>query len=113
MQILVPESVKKLDPKAIRSQVGSCPALPSLGSISEALQDLVFAEQRFSAQISEVIRRDPSRTARLLRLVNSVYYGLSTLLNEIEEAGCYVGARQFRHLWMVAPIVEYIIGVVG
>src|SRR5260370_28837715 len=106
MQILVPESVKKLDPKAIRSQVGSCPALPSLGSISKALQDLLFAEQRFSAQISEVIRRDPSLTARLLRLVNSVYYGLSTPVNNIEEAVFYLGVRQIRQLTMVTPIIE-------
>jgi putative nucleotidyltransferase with HDIG domain len=106
MQILAPESVKKLDPKTIRSQVGSCPALPSLGSISKALQDLLFAEQRFSAQISEVIRRDPSLTARLLRLVNSVYYGLSTPVNNIEEAVFYLGVRQIRQLTMVTPIIE-------
>jgi HD-like signal output (HDOD) protein len=90
MQVLVQESVKKLDPKKIRSQVASCPALPSLGSISKALQDLLFAEQRYSAQISEVIRRDPSLTARLLRLVNSVYYGLSNPVNNIEEAVFYL-----------------------
>src|SRR5216684_7498601 len=106
MQILVAESIKKLDPKAIRSQVGSCPALPSLGSISKALQDLMFAEQRFSAQISEVIRRDPSLTARLLRLVNSVYYGLSTPVNNIEEAVFYLGVRQIRQLAMVTPVIE-------
>src|SRR5260370_2060969 len=106
MQILVPESVKKLDPKAIRSQVGSCPALPSWGRIRQALQDLMFGEQLFSAQISEVIRRDPSLTARLLRLVTSVYYGLSTLVNNIEEAVFYLGVRQIRQLTMVTPIIE-------
>jgi putative nucleotidyltransferase with HDIG domain len=106
MQVLVQETVKKLDPKTIQSRVASCPALPSLGSISKALQDLLFAEQRFSAQISEVIRRDPSLTARLLRLVNSVYYGLSTPVNNIEEAVFYLGVRQIRQLTMVTPIIE-------
>src|SRR5579864_8322314 len=106
MQIVEQQSVKKLDPKRIRSQVESCPALPSLGSISKALQDLLFAEQRFSTQISEVIRRDPSLTARLLRLVNSVYYGLSSPVNNIEEAVFYLGVRQIRQLTMVTPIIE-------
>jgi putative nucleotidyltransferase with HDIG domain len=106
MQILEQERVKKLDPSVIRSRVASCPALPSLGSISKALQDLLFAEQRFSAQISEVIRRDPSLTSRLLRLVNSVYYGLSTPVNNIEEAVFYLGVRQIRQLTMVTPIIE-------
>ena len=106
MQVLVPETVKKLDLNAIQAKVTSCPALPSLGSISKALQDLLFAEQRFSTQISEVIRRDPSLTARLLRLVNSVYYGLSTPVNNIEEAVFYLGVRQIRQLTMVTPIIE-------
>jgi putative nucleotidyltransferase with HDIG domain len=106
MQVLVQQSVKKLDPKVIRAKVVSCPALPSLGSISKALQDLLSAEQRFSTQISEVIRRDPSLTARLLRLVNSVYYGLSIPVNNIEEAVFYLGVRQIRQLTMVTPIIE-------
>ena len=106
MQVVAQETLKKLDPKAIQAKVTSCPALPSLGSISKALQQLLFAEQRFSTQISEVIRRDPSLTARLLRLVNSVYYGLSSPVNNIEEAVFYLGVRQIRQLTMVTPIIE-------
>jgi putative nucleotidyltransferase with HDIG domain len=106
MQVLTHETAKKLDPGAIRAKVAACPALPSLGSISKALQALLFAEQRFSTQISEVIRRDPSLTSRLLRLVNSVYYGLSSPVNNIEEAVFYLGVRQIRQLTMVTPIIE-------
>jgi HD-like signal output (HDOD) protein len=106
MQILAQATVQKLEPKAIAAKVTACPALPSLGSISKALQELLFAEQRFSTQISEVIRRDPSLTSRLLRLVNSVYYGLSTPVNNIEEAVFYLGVRQIRQLTMVTPIIE-------
>jgi putative nucleotidyltransferase with HDIG domain len=80
--------------------------LPSLSSINKALQELLLAEQRYSTQVSEVIRRDPSLTARLLRLVNSVYYGLSTPVNNIEEAVFYLGVRQIRQLTMVTPIIE-------
>jgi HD-like signal output (HDOD) protein len=106
MRLLEQESLKRLDPKSIQAKVTSCPALPSLGSISKALQDLLAAEQRFSTQISEVIRRDPSLTARLLRLVNSVYYGLSSPVSNIEEAVFYLGVRQIRQLTMVTPIIE-------
>jgi HD-like signal output (HDOD) protein len=105
-QILVPVAPGKLDLKKIESQLALCPSLPSLGSINKALQGLLHAEQRFSAQISEIIRRDPSLTSRLLRLVNSVYYGLSTPVNSIEEAVFYLGVRQIRQLTMVTPIIE-------
>ncbi len=105
-QILAPAALKKLDLKEIESQLALCPSLPSLGSINKALQGLLGAEQRFSAQISEIIRRDPSLTSRLLRLVNSVYYGLTTPVNSIEEAVFYLGVRQIRQLTMVTPIIE-------
>jgi putative nucleotidyltransferase with HDIG domain len=100
------QSVRRLDRKEINSRLELCPSLPSLGSINQALQGLLFAEQRFSAQISEIIRRDPSLTSRLLRLVNSVYYGLSTPVNSIEEAVFYLGVRQIRQLTTVTPIIE-------
>jgi HD-like signal output (HDOD) protein len=106
MQILTPGTGKRLDRQVIESRLSLCPALPSLGSINKALQDLLSAEQRLSTQISEVIRRDPSLTSRLLRLVNSVYYGLSTPVNNIEEAVFYLGVRQIRQLTMVTPIIE-------
>jgi HD-like signal output (HDOD) protein len=98
--------VGQLDLKEIESRLELCPSLPSLSSINKALQGLLFAEQRYSAQISEIIRRDPSLTSRLLRLVNSVYYGLTTPVNSIEEAVFYLGVRQIRQLTMVTPIIE-------
>src|SRR3954453_24023939 len=104
--ISVPVAPGKLDLKKVEAQLALCPSLPSLGSINKALQGLLHAEQRFSAQISEIIRRDPSLTSRLLRLVNSVYYGLSTPVNSIEEAVFYLGVRQIRQLTTVTPIIE-------
>jgi HD-like signal output (HDOD) protein len=104
--ILTRSSPARLDLEKIELQLALCPSLPSLNSINRALQDLLSVEQRYSAQISEVIRRDPSLTSRLLRLVNSVYYGLSTPVNSVEEAVFYLGMRQIRQLTMVTPIIE-------
>jgi len=101
-----PGGLKLLDRREIELRLKNCPSLPSLGSINKALQELIYAEQRYSAQISEIIRRDPSLTSRLLRLVNSVYYGLSQPVSSIEEAVFYLGVRQIRQLTMVTPIIE-------
>ena len=90
----------------IASRVRNCPRLPSLRSIETALRELLHADNRYTTQISEVIRRDPSLTARLLRLVNSVYYGLSNPVNSIEEAVFYLGVRQIRQLAVVTPVIE-------
>src|SRR5262249_29660404 len=106
MQVVTHDAVQKLDLSTIQSKVVSCPALPSLGSVSKDLRELLFAETSLSSQISEVIRRDPSLASRVLRLVNSVYYGMSTPVNNIEEAVFYLGVRQIRQLTMVTPIIE-------
>jgi putative nucleotidyltransferase with HDIG domain len=90
----------------IVEKVKDCPRLPSLRSIETALKELLHADNRFTTQISEVIRRDPSLTARLLRLVNSVYYGLTSPVNSIEEAVFYLGVRQIRQLAVVTPVIE-------
>jgi putative nucleotidyltransferase with HDIG domain len=100
------EKIGRLDRKVINNRLALCPSLPSLSSINKALQGLLQAEQRYSAHISEIVRRDPSLTSRLLRLVNSVYYGLATPVNSIEEAVFYLGVRQIRQLTTVTPIIE-------
>jgi HD-like signal output (HDOD) protein len=106
IDVFSPSTVGRLDRGEITKKLEACPSLPSLSSINKALQELLFAEQRVSAQISEIIRRDPSLTSRLLRLVNSVYYGLATPVSSIEEAVFYLGIRQIRQLTMVTPIIE-------
>lgn len=90
----------------IDERVKGCARLPSLRSVESALRELLNSDRRYTHQISEIIRRDPSLTARLLRLVNSVYFGLSTPINNIEEAVFYLGIRQIRQLAMVTPVIE-------
>ena len=101
-----PAPLVPISRQEILSQLSRCPSLPSLGSINKALQGLLLVEHRYTAHIAEIIRRDPSLTSRLLRLVNSVYYGLSTPVNSIEEAVFYLGVRQIRQLAMVTPVIE-------
>jgi len=101
-----PATVPPLEPAQIARRLNQCARLPSLSSINSALRELLAADQSYTTQISEVIRRDPSLTARLLRLVNSVYFGLTAPVNSIEEAVFYLGVRQIRQLAMVTPVIE-------
>jgi putative nucleotidyltransferase with HDIG domain len=102
-----------LNRQQIDNRLKGCGCLPSLGSIDAALKDLLNADQRYTSQIAEIIRRDPGLTARLLRLVNSVYYGMSTPVKNIEEAVFYLGVRQIRQLAVVTPIVEDLQNLAG
>jgi len=90
----------------IMRRIEACPKLASLQSINRALSDLVRSESSVTSQIAEIIRRDPSLSARLLRLVNSVYFGLSARVNNIEEAVFFLGLRQIRELSLATPVLE-------
>jgi putative nucleotidyltransferase with HDIG domain len=102
-----------LEKALIDNRLKGCACLPSLASIDSALKELLSADQRYTSQIAEIIRRDPSLTARLLRLVNSVYYGISTPVKNIEEAVFYLGVRQIRQLAVVTPIIEDLLRLAG
>ena len=90
----------------IKRRIDGCPKLASLQSINRALSDLIRSESSLSSQIAQIIRRDPSLSARLLRMVNSVYFGLSTRINNIEEAVFFLGLRQIRELSLATPVLE-------
>lgn len=90
----------------IESRIQNCARLPSLRSIDSALRELLNADHSFISQISEVIGRDPSLTARLLRLVNSVYFSLGSTVNSIDEAVFYLGVRKIRQLALATPIID-------
>ena len=79
---------RPLTREQIENRLKHCARLPSLSSINSALRELLGADQRYTTQVAEIIRRDPSLTSRLLRLVNSVYYGLST------PVGTHAGGRR-------------------
>jgi HD-like signal output (HDOD) protein len=101
-----PLQTGKYSDEIIRKRINDCPKLASLGRINQALRELVNSEGSVSSQIAEIIRRDPSLTARLLRMVNSVYYGLSNSVSNIEEAIFFLGLRQIRELAMATPVIE-------
>lgn len=90
----------------IAKRIDACPKLASLSSINHALGELLKSDLSFNSQIAEVIRRDPSLTARLLRMVNSVFFDLTAKVNNIEEAVFYLGLRQIRELAKATPIIE-------
>lgn len=95
-----------LTTESIEAGLVKIPQLASLRSINRALSALVRAEHGVSSQIAEIIRRDPSLTSRLLKLVNSVFFGLDREVTNIEEAVLYLGLRQIRELATATPVIE-------
>jgi putative nucleotidyltransferase with HDIG domain len=97
---------EKLDLTRVYARLSACAPLPSLSTIDSALRQLLDADQRYNSQIAEIIRRDPSLTTRLLKLVNAVHYGTAKPAKNLDEAVFYLGVRQIRQLAMGTQIIE-------
>ena len=90
----------------IEARVAQCRSLPSLTRNAQDIIRLLNAGQTYTHQICDIVQRDPSLTARVLRMVNSVYFGLAEPVTSIEQAVFFVGTEQIRHLAMATPVIE-------
>ena len=92
-------------------RVNQCPKLASLRSINQTLSSLLNSEDSFVSQIAEVIRLDPSLTARVLDLVNSIFFGSSEekQLTGVEEASLYLGLNRISELIIATPVIEDVV----
>lgn len=81
--------------EAILERVGQLPTLPPV-----ALRILALVEDSKSAvqDLSAVIAKDPALTARVLRLVNSSYYGLPYRVSTVSHAVSLLGFDTVRSL---------------
>lgn len=98
--------------------VSRTPDLPSLPAA--AIQVMREAESPTSSAltVAQAISRDQALSARVLRLSNSAYYGLSRKVGSLQEAVVVLGMRCVRNLclvastfpWMSRPLKGYALG---
>lgn len=86
-------------------------ALISLPEICLHLRELLADPQHTRKQVADVILHDPALTARLLRIVNSAYYGLPQSVKEISHALNILGEEELHNLVIVTSIVKTMAGV--
>ncbi len=70
------------------------------------LSDMISNPSTSIQDFEEVIKLDPTLVIRLLRLVNSPYYGLRQKVTSISEAVVFIGMKNLRNLVVVAAIKE-------
>lgn len=80
--------------------------LVSLPEVCFLVNDLVNDPNSDIKQIGSVISQDPDLTARLLKLVNSSFYGFSTPIETVSRAIMMVGLRELQHMVWASSAVE-------
>jgi len=94
--ILADESVKK-----IVSQIESLPSLPAIyNEIMEEMQ----SEDPSIKKVGDIISKDLSMTAKILQVVNSVFFGLSRKISSPAEAVVLLGLETIKSLVLSVKI---------
>lgn len=92
-----------LTPKAI---INSSPKLASPPSVYNKLNTLLNDANSSAENISAVINTDPALAARLLKLVNSSYYGFPSQIDTISRAITVIGTAELTNLVLATSVIN-------
>lgn len=80
--------------------------LYSLPDVYFQVREMIH-DPRFSvAEIGQVIAKDPALTIRLLRIVNSSFYGFQSRVDTISRAVSIIGKHELQNLVLATSVVE-------
>ncbi|HUH66416.1 MAG TPA: HDOD domain-containing protein [Syntrophales bacterium] len=85
--------------------------LSSLPVVYTKINEAVNNPQSSTKDICDIISDDPGLTSRLLRLVNSAFYGFPSRVETVSRALFIVGTRQIRDLALATSIMNVFQGI--
>src|ERR1700679_443566 len=80
------------------SRIRKCPNLPSVPAIAVQVLELAQKPTMDIAEIARVISRDPALSSKILRTVNSSFYGRSQHVSTISHALVILGLQSVKTL---------------
>lgn len=87
-------------------QILDSPRLPSLPSVAVRIIELVQRDDATLRDISDVIHNDPALTSKVLRTVNSSFYGLNTPCSTITQALIILGLNAVKTIALGFTLVN-------
>src|SRR4051812_30024861 len=79
-------------------RIKQCPSLPSLPSIAMQVLDLAQKPEVDIAEIARIICKDPALSSKILRTVNSSFYGRSQHVSTISHSLVILGLQSVKTL---------------
>jgi HD-like signal output (HDOD) protein len=86
--------------------VGSIDALPTLPSVVSRVSELVDDPSASAGDINEVISHDLALSAKILKLVNSAFYGFPRRISSITHAVVILGFQTVRNIALSAFVLD-------
>lgn len=85
--------------------------LVSLPEVVTRVCELIADPRTSASDIGQVIGQDPALTARLLRVVNSPFYGFPSSIDTVSRAVTVVGTTELLDLVLAASVVRLFPGI--
>lgn len=95
----------------IRKLIEQSPQISSLPTIFYQINAAVEDPECSFVEIGEIINGDPSLAARLLRIVNSSFFGFPSKIETISHAVTIVGMAQLHDLALATTVVNQFKGI--
>ncbi len=96
----------KTDSSQFINGIDTSKHLPTLPHILLKLVEACKGEPDTMKEISQIISKDTALSARIIRLVNSVYYGLPNRVTSIDHALLLVGTNTIKNIAISASIYQ-------
>lgn len=84
----------------------ACPSLPSLPGVAVRVLELTGNPDVSMHEIAESVQQDQALSGKVLKTVNSSYYGLTTRCGSIDRAMGYLGINTVKSLVLGFSLVE-------
>lgn len=85
--------------------------LASLPEVFLRVNEMIDSPRYTAADIGHVISRDPSLTARLLKIANSAFYNFPSQIDSVSRAITIIGTRELRDLILATSVARLFKGL--
>jgi HD-like signal output (HDOD) protein len=102
---------KKPNEIAIDRVIRGMKNIPSIPTVITKVTEILDDPRSCAADLGRVISGDQALTARLLRLVNSAFYGFPSKIETVSRAVTVIGFRQLRELTVGTSMLNMFKGI--
>src|SRR4051812_4146727 len=90
----------------VRSQIQKCESLPTLPAAALRVLQLTSNDQVSLTELAEMVSKDPALSVKVLRAVNSPFYGLSQKVSNVSQAVALLGMHSVKTLVLSFSLVS-------
>src|SRR5690349_19213134 len=103
MPVAIDDSQVHLPPVPDMSKFDSLPTIPI---VALQIGEVVHSKNASVNQVAEILRSDPATSAKLLRLVNSPYFGIPGGVSDVAKAIPFVGFNTLYQLVLSISVLD-------